>query len=474
MPILGYERHRHRKFLADAFSQISNVEVHDAGDLDFQSYVDPMEWRSWNGSESKASEGSDERRSGSVHESSRLDPSEKKSFSRANAQSKVHREALLLDGYLNSEQVKPVHCRRTLDQFSYYMLKSTEVRDKGQVTYRWAKKGEWPPAPKDRPIVMIDQLWLWVLHDGTVITSSPSTWDEKEDFNLSNVIIKELMENKYRPVLKSAEDLLHLVLKTSVDFFRRKGPADCQFHDSFQSSINEVSEKQNTLFKAFRHTTKDLNDSNLDPKERKKAIDALFSLGQETELLVEILDIQDELTIVKNVLTQQQDVLSKLLNLYPKKAEEDADEEEGTHLPTGLGKSELLILKSLAQLLGDQAARGQGPLPANGGLQAALRGGDALLGVGDGDRVPKDELQPLQSGRAQARPRSKEREKEGEHHNPPPSIKARPLQNRNLMYETIGIVENNLRIVKDMLAYAAKVESSVCSYFLAFYPWSGL
>lgn len=35
-----------------------------------------------------------------------------------------------------------------------------------QVIYRWAKKWHENVPAKDRPILMVDQLWLWVLNDG--------------------------------------------------------------------------------------------------------------------------------------------------------------------------------------------------------------------------------------------------------------------------------------------------------------------
>jgi len=104
----------------------------------------------------------------------------------------------LIEAYLLSE--KPLHCRRTLDQYSYYMLDTTESRDIDQVVYKWARKqqhkekktptkatitkhispdfyGDVPEGDNDRshdvshrrkhrPVIMVDQLWLWVLPDG--------------------------------------------------------------------------------------------------------------------------------------------------------------------------------------------------------------------------------------------------------------------------------------------------------------------
>lgn len=79
------------------------------------------------------------------------------------------RDSMLIRGYLYPEEgTKPLHTRRTLDQYSYYMLKSTERRDKDQVVYRWAQRERPAKRPEDActPILMVDQLWLWVLPDG--------------------------------------------------------------------------------------------------------------------------------------------------------------------------------------------------------------------------------------------------------------------------------------------------------------------
>jgi hypothetical protein len=63
-----------------------------------------------------------------------------------------------------------VHFRRTLDRFGYSMLSSTETRDRDQVSYRWAANGIGGLRLKRsaRPIIMVDQLWLWMLKDGKI------------------------------------------------------------------------------------------------------------------------------------------------------------------------------------------------------------------------------------------------------------------------------------------------------------------
>jgi vacuolar-type H+-ATPase subunit C/Vma6 len=56
----------------------------------------------------------------------------------------------------------PLHIRRTLDQFYYYMLNNTSDRDKGQVVSRYVKRTFGDPSL----VMMVDQLWLWVLDGG--------------------------------------------------------------------------------------------------------------------------------------------------------------------------------------------------------------------------------------------------------------------------------------------------------------------
>jgi len=474
VPIFGFERHRHRKYLKRALhaaemEQASRVEE-AKGPASVTSAVRKR----------RHQKDSDDSSSSSSEESSHHSSTRKSIIPPA----PDWRETQLLRGYVANPAVKPVHCRRTLDQFSYYMLNSTESRDKSQVAYRWAKTQKACNEAKDRPIVMVDQLWLWALHDGTIITSFPSTWRSDEDFNLSKIFIQQLLDNKDRPIMRSIEDLLHLILKTSLDFFKRKGPAGFQFHECFQSSINNVSERQSHLFNKFRGITKRLQNEKLDQAQRKKEIEFLFSLDEETELLVEIMDIQDELTITKTVLGQQQDVLDALLRLYPKKRVEDDMDDQPMTQATPTPNSDVQLVQLLARLLKGQATPEVTVSPPSTAATAATRpdfpstrrvrfqdfpqvdsspmpldNSPPTAGMDDGayfEGVEKDERQgPKKMGKGrEGAPRSTSTAVT-------PQKRTNILQNRDLMYETIGIVENNMRVVIDMLAMAGKVEDMV-------------
>jgi hypothetical protein len=59
----------------------------------------------------------------------------------------------------------PLHIRRTLDQSYFLTLDDTAARDKDQVVYRATKQGKSIYCRNTR-VVMVDQLWLWIL-DGS-------------------------------------------------------------------------------------------------------------------------------------------------------------------------------------------------------------------------------------------------------------------------------------------------------------------
>lgn len=58
----------------------------------------------------------------------------------------------------------PLHIRRTLDQSHFLNLKDTSHRDQDQVVYRATRLPWYMPGNLAR-VVMVDQLWMWLLDD---------------------------------------------------------------------------------------------------------------------------------------------------------------------------------------------------------------------------------------------------------------------------------------------------------------------
>ncbi len=113
-----------------------------------------------------------------------------------------YRDKMLLNKYLPHDP--PLHPRRTLDQAFYWTLRSTQKRDCDQVVFRgttakpddfyrfdfktktWPKheeyeiKGTCPECTvniqKLSRVIMVDQLWIWILDEKTIITCFPKRY----------------------------------------------------------------------------------------------------------------------------------------------------------------------------------------------------------------------------------------------------------------------------------------------------------
>lgn len=62
--------------------------------------------------------------------------------------------------------------RQTLDQFYYQTLDSIDRRNQDQVVERYTRKKNWPDH--EPRVLVVDQLWLWILGEGTLIVLTSS------------------------------------------------------------------------------------------------------------------------------------------------------------------------------------------------------------------------------------------------------------------------------------------------------------
>lgn len=167
---------------------------------------------------------------------------------------------------------------------------------------------------------------------GTVISSLPNTADANEPYNLGYKLESSIFDGTESPV-RSVDDLVSAVLKNCVDFFRRDGPCDVKFHDCFQYSINDIvrlmftqsspvslirlqAEAEAKTYAKYRKAVtclEELKKRGLLRTLSQRYTDTFSQITEETNRLVEIMDIQDELSIVESVLQVQKNVLRKLI-----------------------------------------------------------------------------------------------------------------------------------------------------------------
>jgi Mg2+ and Co2+ transporter CorA len=268
-------------------------------------------------------------------------------------------DEMLIRAHLTSSTVS-LHIRRTLDQ-SYYHNIDTKWRDLDQVVYRYQLKDTNPDDSPDPKIVMVDQLWMWVLGKDLVVTSFPQRWQQPKNdpLNVLDSIIEDI-NDKTRDPVQSVYDLAMIVTSRCTGVFdrHRMGDEDYQFLDMFESSIGNATDRETLLFKEFntasaqasawlQHNRRlnrpsrimqpasyayskshDLAKLSSEPEAHNFEdfirgpifVDKLLDIGQETDLLAETKDIRDELNMIKKVLEDQQSVIptveAAILDIY--------------------------------------------------------------------------------------------------------------------------------------------------------------
>ncbi|KAK3389954.1 hypothetical protein B0H63DRAFT_519190 [Podospora didyma] len=187
---------------------------------------------------------------------------------------------------------------------------------------------------------MVDQLWMWVLSDETIITCSPLRWNSwlqdlntenaqntsippplphwvnifgfiafmaekgrrrtlipQDELNISQAITHYFQQTRRRP-FASVYDLASHIATTCVDVFdQHQISEDFQFFDFFGTSIGDANDQATLLLRQFRDSIGDEVD---------------FDIADDTKLLVEIDDIVDELNTLQLVLTDQKTVVDDM------------------------------------------------------------------------------------------------------------------------------------------------------------------
>ncbi|KAJ5438033.1 uncharacterized protein N7458_009031 [Penicillium daleae] len=259
-------------------------------------------------------------------------------------------EAQLIWQYMGCEP--PIHFRRTLDQFGYPNLRSTVARDDDQMLWKRTRKPariddqlrEYLEATNDDPegteptefmdgnVLMVDQLWLWIVDRKTIVTFFPNqeatTSEGKllEQTNLHSSIYNELNGDLARR-FETAGDLAALImLHATTVLLDRTLHRDLQVLRIFEESISILTESVTKSFKRFRNrgffsrpadfdrTTegKNMTAAELDARDRQTARRNRDDLS----VLLELRDIEDELSTILKLLDQQDTVIKSMMKYF--------------------------------------------------------------------------------------------------------------------------------------------------------------
>lgn len=131
--------------------------------------------------------------------------------------------------------------------------------------------------------------------------------------------IIEESSGKTRPRIQSVYDLAMVITNRCAGMFdrHRLDEQQFQFLDMFESSIGNATNEESKLFDKFNSASEqstkwlDRYRRGSDKQFEHEISDDLLNIHQETKLLAEIKDIQDELNIIRVVLHSQMLVLGQ-------------------------------------------------------------------------------------------------------------------------------------------------------------------
>lgn len=214
-----------------------------------------------------------------------------------------------------------IHGSRTLDEFYYHFERDEKSeaerqrRNKDQVVTAELNDGVAAGASKSWTILRVDQLWLWVLNEKYIITSSTHRMDEADDIvpsTVLNYLSKDPGSERARPQPDSAVAMSKFVVDFCIGFFGhlqadagpmiKKPEGRRSTRQIFSDAINRASIKEAELFRQF---TERSGRNKSDPKRLK-------SIREAADLLRNVKDIRDELNILRLIVSHQKMVQESL------------------------------------------------------------------------------------------------------------------------------------------------------------------
>ncbi|KAK6858117.1 Magnesium transport protein CorA- transmembrane region [Apiospora arundinis] len=247
------------------------------------------------------------------------------------------------------------------DQAYYWSLNTTQSRDRDQVVYRRTRaavedlhqfdmeKQNWPKHEEENEawrfkhndggpcqecranirkvsrLIMVDQLWLWVLDEHTILTFFPRRYGtNKADVTGIHKSIRTKLEglSKLRhpeQQMGSVWDLALVIFDecTNTFFDRTKTPnRQPQIIDDFSEAIGNVTNKQTVAFDRLWAWTEHWKD-NIKKKNKSRMIElqvSLLDINPEGKLQREIKDIIEELEIMIHINRTHKTVLNSLIH----------------------------------------------------------------------------------------------------------------------------------------------------------------
>lgn len=224
------------------------------------------------------------------------------------------------------------HARRTLDQFWYKGI-DTHDRDDDQVVGRFQERYTAQKSAID--MLMVDQLWVWVLGPGLILTSFPQ--EEQQRCDRTPLLLSSVLESlassrgpqylndfdaKGDAILTTIELAVRIVghclsASSNTAIQRRIPPVLDMYGTMVEDAVNsEVQFFQNFKSDSASASQWIKSPQSLTAQGEPAFVGRLLDIHHETCLLEEVRDIRNELGILFQLVKDQQTVLRDLKQTF--------------------------------------------------------------------------------------------------------------------------------------------------------------
>ncbi|KAI9768065.1 MAG: hypothetical protein M1840_005099 [Geoglossum simile] len=247
-------------------------------------------------------------------------------------------EHQLLEEYWRDH--RPIHARRSLDGFYYPNIRDLEARDRDQVLYKHTRDPSSGLAISK--MLMVDQLWMWVISDHTILTFFPPNHplnipvglppnqqlqlqrinELYKETDLYNNVCETLHKNGSERV-ESTLDMVALLLGQAVSvLLSQTDQAEMRIADCFREYIDSLTARQTQSLETFRNylniapPTNTLSHTSLDTLALQTRVSDPLSIRKELDMVVNVRDTVDELGSLQRLFEVQGEVVKKAEALF--------------------------------------------------------------------------------------------------------------------------------------------------------------
>ncbi|KAK0634314.1 hypothetical protein B0T17DRAFT_473559, partial [Bombardia bombarda] len=167
-------------------------------------------------------------------------------------------------------------------------------------------------------LIMVDQLWMWVLDESTIITCFPRRYGvNKNDLSGVHYSIRRRLKSAHTNQIRSVYDVALIILDECSNTFFDRTKIDSQqprVIDLFSEAIGNVTNQHTTAFHRVWYWTQ---KASVIYRSKSKCLDSsrlhvpLLDIHPEGKLQREIKDIVEELDIMINIQDQQREVIKR-------------------------------------------------------------------------------------------------------------------------------------------------------------------